>query len=65
MLYPGAWFADQPTAGAMDPGGREEAELARRRGLQGLLLSAMAPYTALALWAVLVTVVGLVLSLLR
>jgi hypothetical protein len=50
-------------AGALDPRGREEAELARQRGLQGQLLSAMAPFTALALWSVLLTVVGLVLSL--
>ena len=50
-------------AGAMDPRGREETELARWRGQQGVLLSATAPFTALALWAVLVTVAGLVLSL--
>jgi hypothetical protein len=50
-------------AGAMDPRGREQTELARWRGKQGLALSVTAPFTAVALWAVLVTVAGLVLSL--
>jgi hypothetical protein len=50
-------------SGAMDPAGREETELGRLRARQGLALCVISPFTAVALWAVLVTVVGLVLSL--
>jgi len=49
-------------AGAMDPRGREETERVRRRGEQGLVLSATAPLTAVGLGALLIVVVELVLS---